>query len=153
MIAQGLVRFLALAGFLAASAVAAARPGVIVSEAWTRPAAPGMTAAGYMSIANPGAVADALDGASSPIARRVTLHQSRLVGNVSVMRPLASLPLPAHGRASLAPGGLHLMFEGLKRPLKGGDRAPVTLRFRRAGPVRVWLAVRGGPSAMTGMKM
>lgn len=149
----GFGRRLFLAGLLAFAGASAAPLRITVSSAWTRPAAAGMNAAGYMTIANNGRFPDRLTGAASPIAARVSLHQSRMAGNVSVMRPLEGVDVASHGQTSLAPDGVHLMLEGLKRPLRSGDRAPVTLRFRRAGSVRTWLSVRGGPAAMPGMRM
>ena len=35
----------------------------------------------------------------------------------------------------------HLMFLGLKRPLKAGEKVPVKLRFERTGEVQVQLEV------------
>jgi copper(I)-binding protein len=142
------------AGFLAVGAVEAAAPSrIVVAGGWTRPAMVGMNAAGYMNIVNGGALPDNLTGAASPNAARVSLHQSRMVATVSVMRPVAALLVPARGQAVLAPGGFHMMLEGLKQPLRPGGRVPVTLFFQRAGRVRIWLNVRTGPSAMSGMKM
>lgn len=142
-----------IACLLVSASASAAPQRIRVTNAWTRPALAGMNAAGYMTFANRAPVPDRLDGASSPLAARVTLHQSRMVGSVSVMRPAAGVPVPSHGQASLSPGGFHLMMEGLKRPLKPGERAPVTLEFQRAGPVRAWLTVRGGAPVSPGMKM
>jgi copper(I)-binding protein len=141
---------IALLAEIAASATP--RP-IVVANAWTRPAMMGMNAAGYLTIANRGPVPDRLDSASSPVAVRVTLHESRITRNVSIMRSVTSLPVAPHGRVTLSPGGFHLMLEGLKKPLKPGERAPMTLVFQRAGPVRVSLSVRGGAAPMLGMKM
>ncbi|MEA2966468.1 MAG: periplasmic copper chaperone, partial [Alphaproteobacteria bacterium] len=35
------------------------------------------------------------------------------------------------------PGGYHLMLQGLKSPLKQGDKVPVTLEFEKAGKVKL----------------
>lgn len=150
---QRLGRRLLLAGLLAAAAASAGPVRVVVADAWTRPAAAGMNAAGYMIIANRGPLPDRLTGATSPMAARVSLHQSRMIGNLSVMRPVSTIPAPPNGRTSLAPGGYHLMLESLKRPLRLGDRAPVTLIFQRAGPVRAWLIVRANAAVSPGMTM
>ncbi|HEY1415440.1 MAG TPA: copper chaperone PCu(A)C [Caulobacteraceae bacterium] len=150
----GLDRRLLLVGLLASAGASATPLQITVSSAWTRPAAAGMNAAGYMTIANHGHSPDRLTSAASPIAARVTLHQSRMVGAVSVMRPVEGIDVTSRGQISLAPGGVHLMLEGLKRPLQPGDRAPVTLLFQHAGPVRAWLTVRTGTEAPTpGMRM
>jgi copper(I)-binding protein len=69
-------------------------------------------------------------------------------GNVMRMRAVAAIDLPArtevrlrHGSAAAASEGHHLMLNGLKAPLKDGDRFAVVLQFRRAGEreVMVWV--------------
>ena len=72
--------------------------------------------------------------------------------------------LPVPGGIDLAPGGsidlqragYHLMFIRPRRPFQVGDRIPVVLRFRRAGPIRVAFIVgegAGARNAMPGMRM
>jgi hypothetical protein len=61
------------------------------------------------------------------------------------MRPVRALTIPARSAVALAPGGLHLMMTGLKRPLRAGDRFPVTLIFARAGKRVVEFLVSSGP--------
>jgi hypothetical protein len=112
-----------------------------------------MNGAGYLTIVNHGRLADRLIGAASPVASKVSIHQSRQVGAVMTMRALAFLDVGAGARVTLAPGGFHLMLEGLKRPLRVGQTAPVTLVFARSGLVRASLVVRGAPPAMPGMAM
>jgi len=52
------------------------------------------------------------------------------------------LPIAAGQTKAIQPGGqLHLMLIGLKRPLKAGDRIPVTLDFAHAGAVRTVFTV------------
>jgi copper(I)-binding protein len=133
--------------------IAAAPPPLAVLGGWTRPALPGRTAAGYLVIVNRGQRPDRLIAASSPVAVRVSLHETRMVGSVMTMRPVPSLTIPPGGRVTLAPGGLHLMLEGLRRPLRAGERVPLTLQFAGAGATRAGLAVGAGPPTMPGMKM
>ena len=47
----------------------------------------------------------------------------------------------AGGSVELKPGGMHLMFIGLKAPLRNGDTFPMTLRFEKAGEVVVTVNV------------
>jgi periplasmic copper chaperone A len=140
---------------LAGAAGAGAAGPLTFAGAWTRPAAAGQTGAGYLSIANNGRTSDRLIAASSPAAAKVSIHQSLMVGSLATMRTLPSLAIPAGGAAVFRPGGLHLMLEGLKRPLKAGQRLAVTLVFARAGRRAVTLQVRDGPPGrpMAGMKM
>ena len=43
----------------------------------------------------------------------------------------------------MQPGGLHVMFMGLKAPFKEGQELPLTLIFEKAGEVPVTFAVGG----------
>ncbi len=128
-------------------AVAASASTLAVTGGWTRPTARGMNAAAYFTIVNRGASPDALISASSPLATSASLHESHQMGTVMTMRPLAAIPLPRGRKVLFAPGGLHLMLEGLKRPLRGGERVPVRLVFRRGAAQRVELVVGEGPPA------
>lgn len=147
-----LARLALLAALVFASPARAA--AITVQGAWTRPAAAGMNAAGYGAIVNRGPRADRLIGATSPAASKVSIHESRAAGGVMSMRTLSDLAIPAGATVTFAPGGLHLMLEGLKRPLNPGARVAITLTFIKAGVVRSELVVRNGDPAppMPGMR-
>ena len=142
-----------LAAFFASAAFAdgAKAGGLSVQHPWARETAAGQAAGGgFMAIANTGSRGDQLVSGTSPVAAEVQLHSMTMDGGVMRMRRLtAGLAIPAGTTVELRPGGLHLMFIGLKRPLREGERFPVTLRFQRAGRVTVQFAVRpvgaGGP--------
>ena len=53
------------------------------------------------------------------------------------MRHVGALPLPPHSTVVLAPGGLHVMTEGLDRAPVAGDTLEVTARFARSGELHV----------------
>ena len=74
---------------------------------------------------------------------------------VMKMRELPDgLPIEAGKTAALAPGGNHLMLEGLKAPLKQGDKVPVRLNFEKAGKVDIFLDVQSiGATQPSGMSM
>lgn len=82
-------------------------------------------AAGYLSVAAPGE-GDALVGASSPAATRVSIHSTR---SGEAMEEIGSIDVPAAGAVMLQPGGDHLMLEGLLRPITPGETVEVSLRF------------------------
>ena len=103
-------RRLVLALALLAAGASAPAPRLTVSGAWTRPAGAGMNGAGYLTIVNQGRNADRLIGAASPVAKTVSIHQSRQIGAMMTMRPMASIDVAGGARVSLAPGGLHLML-------------------------------------------
>jgi hypothetical protein len=50
----------------------------------------------------------------------------------------------------LAPTGNHLMFVGLKRPFKAGERIPAALGFEHAGTVNVDFVVQTDAPAPAG---
>lgn len=126
-----------------------------VEQPWSRampPAAP--AAAAYFVLHNEGNQADRLIGASATIAGRAELHEHAHVGGVMQMREVAGgIPLPAGGQVSFQPGGFHVMLLELPRQLKEGEHFPLTLRFEKAGELRVEVpvlrmapAVQGGHS-------
>ena len=127
---------------------------VKIENAWTRATPPGAKiAAGYLTIRNGAASADRLVSASSPAADKVQTHVTVTERDISRMREVKGYEIPAHGAFELKPGGAHLMLVGLKAPLKEGERVPLTLKFQRAGEVKVELEVRplGAAHGMPGM--
>lgn len=112
-----------------------------IGHPWSRPAPSGGTGVGYMTLRNGGGAAERLLSAASPAARAVELHTHIRDGDVMRMRPVADVPIPPGGMVAFEPGGLHLMLIGLARPLREGERVPLTLSFARAGRVEVELVV------------
>ena len=109
---------------------------------------------GYLTVRNAGA-ADRLLGASSPVAERTELHEMVMEKDVMRMREVKGVDVPARGALELKPGAHHLMFMELKKQLKQGDKVPVTLKFEKAGEVKVELTVEAlaaGGSKHGGMK-
>lgn len=121
-----------------------------IQQPWSRETAPGQAVGGgFMTIANKGAVEDRLISGTSPVAAEVQLHTMAMDGGVMRMRQVeGGIAVPARGMLELKPGSYHIMFMGLKRPLRRGERLPVTLRFQRAGNVTVQVAVQ--PVTSTG---
>jgi len=110
---------------------------IAVANAWSRATPPGtQTGVAYLEIQNSGE-ADALVGASSPIASNVEIHEMTMDGGMMQMRELARLEIPARARVRFEPSGKHLMLIGLQHPLKEGETFPITLTFRRAGAMQV----------------
>ena len=126
-------------------AVRASTAPIVVSNVWSRPATG--TAVVYATIHNNGSLADQLIGATSPVATRVELHKSSqskmpgmqmsmgnmpMSGSMMSMEPVASIPVPAGGTATLAPGGYHLMLD-LRHDIHAGETIPLRLHFAKAG--------------------
>lgn len=119
---------------------------IAVEGAWLRTPPPGApTAAVYLTIRNTGDGADRLIAVATPAAETATLHRTRMADGMMRMRPVESLEIPAGERIVLEPGGLHIMLEGLARPIEGGDEASLTLAFEQAGEKALTLPVRSTP--------
>jgi hypothetical protein len=132
-----------------------------LTDLWTRatpPQAP--TAGGYLTIANAGAEPDRLIAASSPLAAKTELHVMAMKDSVMTMRPVeGGIEIPAGGKVTLEPDGLHIMFISPTEPYKEGGKLPVTLTFEKAGKVDTFLHVLAigakayDAQAMSKMKM
>lgn len=113
-----------------------------IGHPWARPTVAGQSAGGaFLKIENRGQAADKLLAARSDVAASTELHSMTMDGHVMRMREISELALPAGQTVELKPGGFHIMFTGLKAPLKSGDRVPLTLKFERAGEVTVEVKV------------
>jgi copper(I)-binding protein len=111
---------------------------VEIERPWIRATAPGVKiAAGYMTIRNKSAQPDRLIGGSSSVAAKLETHTHIKDGEILRMREVKGYDIPAKGSFELKPGGAHLMLVDLKQPLKEGDTVPVTLKFERAGEMKV----------------
>nr|WP_244958802.1 copper chaperone PCu(A)C [Neisseria shayeganii] len=128
---------------LALVSAAAAQTDIHVRDAWARFTVPGQQAGGvFMQLHNDGRT-DALVGGSSPLAEKVEIHtHSMREGRMQMHEIEGGLPLAEGGRAELKPGGYHVMLIGLKQPLAGGLRFPLTLHFRHAPAKTVTVTVK-----------
>ena len=118
---------------------------ITIETPWSR-ATPGgaKVAVGYLTIKNDAASPDRLVSVKADIADRAGIHEMSMADGMMKMRELTDgLPIPAHGSVALDPASYHLMFQGLKRPLKEGETFPVTLNFEKAGTVSVTFGVLG----------
>jgi copper(I)-binding protein len=116
---------------------------LLIDAAWSRATPGGVTVgAGYFRIKNLGTQPDVLTGISSPVAESVEIHEMTMADGIMRMRQLTGgLEIKAGETTELAPGGMHLMFMGLKAPLKEGERFFATLKFKNAASVEVEFAV------------
>ena len=138
---------LALAAVAALSLASAAHAAPKVEAAWTRPAAQGQTGAGFMTLKNPDAKPDALVAVESPLARTVQIHQSSMSGGMSSMKEVIRVAIPPGGAVTFAPGGYHLMFVGLTKPVKAGDALPATLTFASGAKLNMSFVASIAPPA------
>lgn len=96
-------------------------------------------AGGYMTIRNGSDSDDTLLEVRVADVPRVELHLSETDANgVARMIKQDGIVVPAGGEATLAPGGLHVMFMGVAGDaFEEGETLNATLVFEKAGPVDV----------------
>jgi copper(I)-binding protein len=118
---------------------------LVITQAWTRATPNGAKiGGGFLTIENKGSTPDRLIGGSTDAASKIEVHEMAMKDGVMTMRPLDNgLTIDPGKTVKLAPGGYHLMMFDLKNPLKQGETVPVTLKFEKAGEVKVSLAVQG----------
>jgi len=125
---------IALVALPAWAQVSAERP-------WTRATPPGAKVGGGFMQLRSSSAADRVVGASSPVAGRVEMHITVREGDVMKMREVTAFEVPAGGTFELKPGGAHLMLMDLKRPLKQGEKVPLTLKLEKGGELKLDLSV------------
>jgi len=115
-----------------------------IERPWVRATPKGAeVASGYLVIRNDGDAADTLTGVTADFAVG-QVHEMKMDGGMMTMRELPDgLEIPPHGAVTLSPGGYHLMFVKLTRPLAKGDAVDVTLSFAHAGKIDVRFPVAG----------
>lgn len=131
---------ISVAAALATSAVAHSYKfgAIAVGHIWAPPAAADATGEPvYGPLLNRGPDADSLVGASSPVAANVRF---RVAKDGDTTWP-ESVTLPPGRPLGLAPWRVHLWLDGLKRPLRAGDRFDLTLTFAHAGTHTVQVLV------------
>jgi copper(I)-binding protein len=135
----------AFAALLALAPAAYAQgPSIEVRHAWIRlPPNGANTAAAYLEVVNGGRVSEQLVRASCGCASTTMIHRMSMDGGVMRMRQAPfGLPIPPAGELRLAAGGDHIMLIGLRRPLRLGERVPITLQFAHSAPITVEAVVR-----------
>ncbi len=121
--------------FLAGCSPPAVEQTLRFEDAWIRATAPGsVTTAGFGRLVNHTGVELEITTYSSPDYRDVSLHETVIENDVSRMREVPGLSIPAGGEVELAPGGYHLM---LKMPTHAsGPHDRVVLHIEEAGGQR-----------------
>lgn len=116
-----------------------------IGQPWSRATPNGAkVAGGYLSVTNTGSEPDTLTGGTFDEAGSVEIHSMSMEGGVMKMAPVENgLVVKPGETVTLKPGGLHLMFLGLKEPLKKGDTVKGSLTFAKAGSVPVTFTVEG----------
>lgn len=125
--------------------VTSAQPSrVVVEHGRVNSTAPGQTVtAGYLTLRNSSGKVATVIGASSPAASSVEIHDVSVTNGVARMRKLETLSIPAGSEVRFAPGGYHMMINGLKTRLVAGQVFPVKLHFASGLSMDVAMRVTG----------
>ncbi len=104
----------------------------------------------FNGITNKGKQADQLIAARTEVSPAVEIHEMAMVGDVMKMRSVSEVALPPGKEISLKRGqvnGYHVMLLDLTKPLKEGDKFPITLTFKRAGECQAEVVVAAPKAA------
>ncbi|MBL1073761.1 copper chaperone PCu(A)C [Nocardia sp. 2] len=120
-----------------------AAASVVMKDQWIKAADSGMSAA-FGVLENTGDRPVTLVAATSPASATVEIHEvtADANGNKTMHPKEGGLTIPAHGSATLKPGADHLMFMGLKEPLRTGAETALTLTFSDGSTATVTAQVR-----------
>ena len=142
MNARSIIMGLLLLGCASAAVASTTACTPVIEKAWIRAAPPGATAlAGYAIVRNPCPAPLVITDASSGEFVMGMIHETVVLDGLSKMRHVKSLPLPARGDLSFAPGGRHLMLMHPKRQLKVGDKVKVSLKLTDGRQISAYFAV------------
>ena len=130
--------------FLASStALAGAADVVQALDPYVRAMPPGQpTSAGFLGLTNNSGQDHAVVAAEAAMAKAVELHTHIMENDMMHMHRVQKIDLPAGQTVVLQPGGLHVMFIGLKKDLTPGDSASFTLIFEDGSEKRLDVPVR-----------
>jgi copper(I)-binding protein len=135
-----------------------------ITHPWARATPKGAEiGGGYLGITNTGSTPDRLIGGSTDVSRGFEIHEMSMDNGVMKMRLLPNgVEIKPGETVTFKPSGYHIMFTGLKAPLTKGEHVDATLKFEKAGEVKVFFLVgsigqmspdeKGGHD-MPGMKM
>ena len=108
------------------------------------------TTAAYVTITNTGNQADRLVSASCTCASSASLHTMAMKDGVMEMgEPKDGFAIAPGQSIVFAPGGNHIMLQGVTAHPKEGDTVKLTLNFEKAGPITMDLPVSNTPLAKT----
>ena len=145
------------AAAMVAMCQAAFAEGVVAQNSWARETVGGMKNGGvFLDLENDTPKDIVLVGGTSPVAKSVEIHEHvhAEITDPKTGQKAIGLKVAKGEIVSLKPGSYHVMLMGLKKPLKPGDKFPVTLKFKGAKDQTVQVEVRANDAgAKGGMQM
>ena len=98
--------------------------------------------AAFMVLKNTSEQDRALVNARSNISKVVELHTHKKEGGMMRMRRVKQIDIKAGSETVLKPGGLHVMFIGLKQQIKAGDKVELELEFDDGTTIKLTVPVK-----------
>lgn len=116
---------------------------VQIKEPYVRATPPhSKNSAAFLTLVNTQDKAIKLVAASSDIAQRVELHNHIHEDGMMKMRQVEAINIPANSSTQLQPGGLHVMFLGLKQDLSEGQQVKFNLYFDNGDEITISAPVK-----------
>ena len=121
-----------------------------IHDPWARATPKGAEiGGGYLTITNTGTTPDRLVGGTTDVSG-FEIHEMSMDNGIMKMRAMPNgLEIKPGETVTLKPSGYHIMFTGLKAPLTKGEHLDATLKFEKAGEVKVFFLV-GSIGQMSG---
>lgn len=123
---------------------------VEVEDSYVRATPPNLpNSAAFMTLKNDSNEDISIIKASSNVSKFVELHTHDMKDGVMKMYQIPKIDISANSQTVLKPGGLHIMFIGLHKPLKAGEEVVFTLEFSNGNTKTITAPVK---TVMGGMK-
>lgn len=114
-----------------------------IENAWVKLAPPGARAnAAYVQLYNSSDAPVVIQSLSATCCAELMLHRTRYVNDKAIMEHLDQLIVPAKGKITLAPGGMHIMLLGARKPLQQGEQIELELHFASGQQQTIHLPVK-----------
>jgi len=121
-----------------------------IEDAYVRATPPNLpNSAAFMTVKNETNQDVSIVKATSNISKVVELHTHDMKDGVMKMYQVPKIDVVANSQTVLKPGGFHVMFIGLKKPLKVGENVTFTLEFSNGETQTITAPIK---TVMSGMK-
>ena len=116
---------------------------LVVKDPYVRATPPGQkVTGGFMHLVNDSNKTVSIVDAHSDVAKKVELHKTQMEDGMMRMRRVKEIVIKPGETVALQPGGLHVMFMGLKQGLKPGDQVAIELQLNDGARLQVDAPVR-----------
>lgn len=121
-----------------------------IDHPWAKATVAGQPVAGaFMKIINTGNEPDRLTKVTSAVSDMIQIHEMKVEDGVMKMGEIpGGIEVAPGATVELKPGGLHIMFMGIRAPLKEGESVKGVLTFEKAGDVEVEFTVESAAKGM-----